>query len=101
METTKEEMMRLLLELQDLQIRISNSLQKIALNINICVFGNGISFSCYVYLFSDISGTSESVYLYSCSSYEENRTHLNYFTKYVKKLAKYGNEKSESNQTPT
>ena len=101
METTKEEMMMLLRELQDLQMWLYDSLQEITLDINICVFGNGISISCYVCLFSDINGTRESVYFYSSNSYKENRAQLNYFVKYVKKIAKYGCEKGKLYQTPT
>lgn len=80
-------MMMILQDLQDLQIHISNSLQKIALNINICVFENGIRIDCYTCLFQNISGTSKGVGFCSSNSYEENRAQLNYFVKYVKKIS--------------
>ena len=91
METTKEEMMMLLRELQDLQQWIYNSSHEITLDINFCVFENSTAIYGYVSLFSDIVGLSKSIHLYSMSSYEENRTQLNYFIEYVKKLSKYGN----------
>ena len=90
METTKEEMMQFLRELQDLQMWISNSSYEITLDINFCVFENSTAIYCYVSLFSDIVGMSKSIHLYSMSSYEENRIQLNYFIAYVKKLSKYG-----------
>lgn len=101
METSKEEMIVLLRELQDLQMWLLDSLQEISLNINLCVFENGVKIDCYTCLFSDIKGTSESIFLSYSTYYEENRAQLNYFVKYVKKLAKYGCKKSKSNQTPT
>ena len=91
METTKEEMIMLLRELQDLQQWIYNSSHEITLDINFCVFENSTAIYGYVSLFSDIVGMSKSIHLYSMSSYEENRTQLNYFIEYVKKLSKYGN----------
>ena len=97
METTKEEMMQFLRELQDLQMCLYDSSHEITLDINFCVFENSTVIYGYVSLFSDIKGTSKSVYLYSCSSYEENRTQLNCFVEYAKKLSKYGNRKSETN----
>jgi hypothetical protein len=97
METTKEEMMMLLRELQDLQQWLSNSLHRIAFDISFTIFEDCIGISSYVCLSQDISGTSKSVYIYGFDSYEENRKQLNYFVKYVKKLAKYGRRKSESN----
>lgn len=100
METTKEEMMQLLLELQDLQIRISNSLHEIALDIYFDVCKNSFAIYCHFVLFLDIR-MNKSVHIYSQSSYEENRKQLNNFIEYVKKLAKYGCEKSKPNQTPT
>ena len=100
METTKEEMMQFLQELQNLQLWLSNSSHEITLDINFCVFENSTAIYGYVSLFSDIKGTSKSIYLYSCSSYDENRTQLNYFVEYAKKLSKYGNRKSETNRTP-
>ena len=100
METTKEEMMHFLQELQNLQLWLSNSSHEISLYIIFSVFENSINIDCYSSLFSDIKGTSKSVYLYSSSSYGENRTQLNYFIEYVKKLSKYGNRKSETNRTP-
>ena len=101
METTKEEMIMILRELQDLQLWLSNSSHEITLDINFCVFENSTAIYGYVSLFSDIVGMSKSIHLYSMSSYDENRTQLNYFIKYVKKLAKYGRKKGETNQTPT
>lgn len=91
METTKEEMMQFLQELQNLQLWLSNSSYEISLSVIFSVFENSINIDCYTSLFSDIKGTGKSVYLYSCSSYGENRTKLNYFIEYVKKLSKYGN----------
>ena len=101
METTKEEMMQFLRELHDLQMWLSNSLYRIAFDINFTIFENCIGISCYVCLSQDISGTSKSVYIYGFDSYEENRKQLNYFVKYVKKLSKYENKKSETNQKTT
>lgn len=102
METTKEEMMMLLRELQDLQMWLStNSLYEISLNVDFNIFEDSVMINCYTCLFSKINEKGKSVYLYSFKSYEENRKHLNYFVKHVKKLAKYGSEKSEPNQTPT
>ena len=97
METTKEEMIMLLRELQDLQQWIYNSSHEITLDINFCVFENSTAIYGYVSLFSDIVGLSKSIHLYSMSSYEENRTQLNYFVEYAKKLSKYGNRKSKTN----
>ena len=91
METTKEEMMMLLQELQDLQQWIYNSSHEITLDINFCVFENSTAIYGYVSLFSDIVGLSKSINLYSMSSYEENRIQLNYFIAYVKRLSKYEN----------
>ena len=91
METTKDEMVMLLRELQNLQQWIYNSSHEITLDINFCVFENSTAIYGYVSLFSDIVGLSKSIHLYSMSSYEENRTQLNYFIEYVKKLSKYGN----------
>ena len=91
METTKEEMMQFLQELQNLQLWLSNSSHEISLYIIFSVFENSINIDGYVSLFSDIVGLSKSIHLYSMSSYEENRTQLNYFIEYVKKLSKYGN----------
>ena len=101
METTKEEMMQFLQELQNLQQWIYNSSHEITLDINFSEIKNSTDNYGYVSLFSDIVGLSKSIHLYSMSSYEENRTQLNYFVEYAKKLSKYGNRKSESNRTPT
>ena len=101
METTKEEMMQFLRELQELQMWLSDSLHEIELGIHFCVFENSTAIYGYVSLFSDIVGMSESINLYSMSSYEENRTQLNYFIEYAKKISKYGNRKIETNRTPT
>lgn len=97
METTKEEMMQFLRELQNLQQRLPNSLHEIQISIDLYIDENSIRIYCYTVLFS----VTKSVYLYSRGSYEENRAQLNYFVKYVKKISKYGNKKSQSNQTPT
>ena len=94
METTKEEMMQFLRELQDLQQWLSDSFHEITLDINFCVFENSTAIYGYVSLFSDIVGTSKSISLHSIISYEQNRTQLNYFVEYAKKLYKYGNRKS-------
>ena len=101
METTKEEMMQFLRELQDLQMCLYDSLHEITLDINFCVFENSTVIYGYVSLFSDIVGLSKSISLNSIISYEQNRTQLNYFVEYAKKLSKYGNRKSETNRTPT
>ena len=91
METTKEEMMMLLRELQNLQQWLFNSLYRIAFDINFTIFEDCIGISCYACLSQDISGTSKSVYIYGFDSYEENRKQLNYFVKYVKEISKQGN----------
>ena len=101
MKTSKEEMMVLLRELHDLQISLSNSLHEISLNVDFNIFEDSVMINCYTLLFSKINKKGKSVYLYSFNSYEENRTQLKKFVKYVKKLAKYGCEKGKSNQTPT
>ena len=99
METTKEEMIQFLRELQDLQMCISDSSHEITLDINFCVFENSTAIYGYVSLFSDIVGLSKSISLHSIISYEQNRTQLNYFIEYVKKLSKYECRKSETNRT--
>lgn len=99
METTKEEMIMLLRELQDLQQWIYNSSHEIALGINFCVFEN--STAIYGYVSSDIVEMRKSISLHSIISYEQNRTQLNYFVEYAKKLSKYGDRKSKTNRTPT
>lgn len=96
METTKEEMMMLLRELQDLQMWLSDSLHEILLDINFNVLENSIAIYGNVGFFLDFR-MNKGVNLYSNSSYEENRTQLNYFIEYVKKLSKYECKKSESN----
>ena len=102
METTKEEMIQFLRELQDLQQWIStNSLYEISLNVDFDIFEDSTLINCYTCLFSNFDKKGKSVWLYSFESYKENRKLLNYFVKYVKKLAKYGCKKSKSNQTPT
>ena len=101
METTKEEMMRLLRELQELQMWLSDSFQEMSLNVDFNIFEDRIMINCYTCLFSNFDKKGKSVWLYSYESYEENRKQLNYFVKYVKKLSKYGSKKSETNQTPT
>ena len=99
METTKDEMMMLLQELQNLQQWLStNSLYEISLNVDFNIFEDSIMINCYT---SDFDEKGKSVWLYSFKSYEENRKQLNYFVKYVKKLSKYGRKKIETNQTPT
>ena len=101
METTKEEMIQFLRELQEFQMWLYDSLHEITLDINFCVFENSTAIYGYVSLFSDIEGMIESISLHSTISYEQNRTQLNYFIEYAKKLSKYGNRKSETNRTPT
>ena len=101
METTKEEMIQFLRELQDLQMCISDSFHEMSLNVDFNIFEDSIMINCYTCLFSNFNKKGKSVWLYSYESYEENRKQLNYFVKYVKKLSKYGSKKSESNQTPT
>lgn len=96
METTKEEMMQFLRELQNLQQRLHNSLREISFDIYFNVCKNSFAIYCHFNLFLDIR-MNKSVHIHSQSSYEENRTQLNYFIEYVKKLSKYGNKKSESN----
>ena len=93
-------MMQFLRELQGLQMWLStNSLYEISLDINFNVLENSIAIYCYVGFFSDFR-MNKSVYLYSKSSYEENRRQLNYFIEYVKKLSKYGNnERRNDNAT--
>lgn len=98
METKKEEMTMLLRELQDLQMWLFNSLHEISLDINFNVFENNIAIYGHVGFFSDFS-MNENVFLYSRSSYEENRTQLKYFIEYVKKLSKYGNNKRGNGTT--
>lgn len=94
--------MLLLQKLQDLQMWLStNSLYEISLNVDFNIFKDSIMINCYTCLFSNFDEKGKSVWLYSFKSYEENRKQLNYFVKYVKKLAKYGRKKSESNHTPT
>ena len=90
-------MMQFLRELQNLQLGLSNSLYEIALYISFCVFENSTAIYGNVCFFPDIKRKNKSVYLHNHNSYEENRKQLNYFVKYVKKLAKYGRRKSESN----
>ena len=98
METTKDEMMMLLQELQNLQQWLStNSLYEISLNVDFNIFEDSIMINCYT---SDFDEKGKSVWLYSFKSYEENRKQLNYFVKYVKKLSKYGRKKIETNRTP-
>ena len=91
--TTEGEMIQFLRELQDFQMRISNSSHEISFSIDFCVFKNSIRVDCNTALFSDIDGTNKSVYLHNYNSYKENRTQLNYFIEYVKKLCKYGKKK--------
>ena len=102
METTKDEMVILLCELQNLQQWLStNSLYEISLNVDFSIFEDSIMINCYTCLFSNFDKKGKSVWLYSYESYEEKRKQLNYFIKYVKKLSKYGSKKSATNQTPT
>ena len=101
METTKEEMMQFLRELQDLQMWLSDSFHEMSLNVDFNIFEDSIMINCYTCLFSNFDKKGKSVWLYSYESYEENRKQLNYFVKYVKKLSKYGRKKIETNHTPT
>ena len=98
METTKEEMVMLLRELQNLQQWLFNSLHEILLDVNFNVLENSIAIYGHVGFFLDFR-MNKSVHLYSNSSYEENRTQLNYFIEYVKKLSKYGNNKRGNDTT--
>ena len=100
METTKEEMMQFLRELQNLQQRLSNSLHEISLDIYFYVRKNSFAIYCHFILFLDIR-MNKSVHIYSQSSYEENRKQLNYFVEYVKKLSKYGNNKRGNDDATT
>ena len=101
METTKKEMTMILRKLQDLQMWLStNSLYEMTLNVDFNIFEESIAIYGHVGFFEDFR-MNKSVWLYGFEPYEENRKQLNYFVKYVKKLSKYGNKKSESNQTPT
>ena len=89
METTKDEMVMLLRELQNLQQWLStNSLYEISLNVDFNIFEDSIIINCYTCLFSNFDKKGKGVWLYSYESYEENRKQLNYFVKYVKKLSK-------------
>ena len=97
METTKEEMMQFLRELQDLQMCLYDSLHEITLDINFCVFENSTAIYGYVSLFSDIVGLGKSISLHSIISYEQNRTQLNRFVEYAKNYLNNGNRKSETN----
>ena len=102
METTKEEMIMILRKLHELQQWLStNSLYEISLNVDFNIFEDSTMINCYTCLFSNFDKKGKSVWLYSFESYEENLKQLNYFVKYVKKLAKYGRRKSETNRTPT
>ena len=98
METTKEEMIMLLRELQDLQQWLStNSLYEMSLNVDFNIFEESIVINCYTCLFSNFDEKGKSVWLYCFKSCEENRKQLNYFVKHVKKISKYGNRKSKTN----
>ena len=102
METTKEEMMMILQELQNLQQWLStNSVYEISLNVDFNIFEDSIVINCYTCLFSNFDEKGKSVWLDNFKSCEENRKQLNYFIEYVKKLSKYGTRKSETNRTPT
>nr|DAH50657.1 MAG TPA: hypothetical protein [Caudoviricetes sp.] len=94
----EEEMMQFLRELQDLQLWLFNSLHEILLDINLNVLENSIAIYGNVGFFLDFR-MNKGVNLYSNSSYEENRTQLNYFIEYVKKLSKYGDNKRGNDTT--
>lgn len=91
METTKEEMMQFLRELQDLQMCLLNSVCKFSLIIRI--YGN-------IRIFASVVGLAyRSVNLYSRKPFNENVANLKYFIDFVKEK-EYECRKSETNRTP-
>ena len=92
METTKEEMIMLLRELQDLQIWLLNSGRKFSLIIRL--YGN-------IRIYASVVGlTYSAVSLFNRKPFNENVANLKDFIDFVKEK-EYGNRKSETNRTPT
>ena len=92
METTKEEMMMLLRELQDLQMWLMNRDSKSSLILRIN--GNRKIFA------SVVGIIYRSVNVYKRWHFDENVANIKDFIDFVKEK-EYGHKKSESNQTPT
>ena len=91
METTKEEMIMLLRELQDLQMWLLNSGRKFS--IIITLYGN-------LKIFASVVGlTYHGVNLSNRKPFNENVANLKDFIDFVKEK-EYGNRKSETNRTP-
>ena len=92
METTKEEMIMLLRELQDLQMWLLNSGWKFSLIIRL--YGN-------IRIYASVVGlTYSAVNLSNRNPFNKNVDNLYDFIDYVKR-AEYECRKSETNQTPT
>ena len=92
METTKEEMIMLLRELQDLQMWLLNSGRKFSLIIRL--YGN-------IRIYASVVGlTYSAVNLSNRNPFNKNVDNLYDFIDYVKR-AEYECRKSETNQTPT
>ena len=92
METTKEEMIMLLRELQDLQMWLLNSGRKFSLIITL--YGN-------LKIFASVVGlTYRGVNLSNRKPFNENVANLKDFIDFVKEK-EYECRKSESNHTPT
>ena len=92
METTKEEMIMLLRELQDLQMWLMNRDSKSSLIL--IINGNRKIFA------SVVGNMYRSVNVYERRTFNENVANLKDFIGYVKRK-EYECRKSESNQTPT
>lgn len=92
METTKEEMMQFLRELQDLQMWLMNRDSKSSLILRIN--GNRKIFA------SVVGIIYRSVNVYERRLFNENVANLKYFIDLVKEK-EYGRKKSETNRTPT
>ena len=92
METTKEEMIQFLRELQDLQMWLLNSGRNFPFFIKLC--GN-------FKIFASVVGFAyRSVNLYNRKPFNENVANLKDFIYFVKEK-EYECRKSETNQTPT
>ena len=92
METTNEEMMQLLRELQDLQMWLLNNGRNFSFFIKLC--GN-------FKIFASVVGLAyRSVNLYNRKPFNENVANLKDFIDFVKEKV-YECKKSEPNQTPT
>ena len=92
METTNEEMMQLLRELQDLQMWLLNNGRNFSFFIKLC--GN-------FKIFASVVGLAyRSVNLYNRKPFNENVTNLKDFIDFVKEKV-YECKKSETNRTPT